>query len=404
MPTDNSGSREETRQREIAKSLQHKVIELTRSLQLLNDAIGSVRSGKPYHLAVLSGQLRALLFDKAGRSEARLIQVAKQFNFPLTVFHMKGVDDQDFPIPDKLVFHAAGFPLTTHRTQRNQVQSDFENTLQLKVVRFNGTDYSMKTIIEWFANKAGGAHFSKQLPEDFVAMLSVNVGEMRPLERIVLQLAEATLSAGINLLNSVTEVETHLGISVAKIPTSDVCLLDAKHPTVPMRFSLFLMRGGGLMVRLIGIDGVQLAVSNQKYIVWQSLHNLSVTVKILDDLLTSVTMHFDGEEIGSQKFNVPLFLQSDWLDFDCYVNRLQDQSPQDFSFALAEMFSLGQHMTPEEKARMLVRFFDRLANKDLKVMVLEPFAFGRCEPGTKSMTITGTASHREARSIWPTDA
>ena len=84
--------------------------------------------------------------------------------------------------------HVSGFPITFSRQYEAQVEMSFPEMLNKKIVSFKGNHYTARTIIDWYANKAGGAHYATKMPEDFVALLSESGPVAAPLASILVQL------------------------------------------------------------------------------------------------------------------------------------------------------------------------------------------------------------------------
>src|ERR1044072_4169171 len=169
--------------REITKPLGDRVLELVQALQLVADSLQRIREGHIHHVITLSGQLRALLTERSKGAKPLLLDIAREVHEEIRGDCMPGVNDPAFPadLRKDLDFHVAGFPITSQRQFEAQIEKTFSQLLEHEILFFNGKNYTAKTVIEWYANKAGGAHYSTRLPEDFAMLLLRNPFNVRPL-------------------------------------------------------------------------------------------------------------------------------------------------------------------------------------------------------------------------------
>lgn len=385
--------------KEIDKVFGLKVIETLQALQLLRDAICAVREGKLYHLPVLSGQMRSLLIDKTKHSERLLLHVSQHIGIQLIVFCGHGVDDPSYPLKDKPVFWVSGFPITADRKLATQREMPIERVLLEPFVLYQGIQYTPKTIIEWFANRAGGSHYSKSMPRPFAEMLTLNLGAIKPLPQMLLQLAEATLIAGQKFLRAVVPQELHLLIALPASPRSEVFLLDASYPESAMRLSILLNARGTPAVRLVGLDGSSISLVGSRLVTWEEPHHLQLTINITEDLTTRVELHLDGENLGHSELRSPLFLVSDWVKFDVCHNKAVDGEPQDFRCAFGEVALYASNLSPYDRASMLLYIGKRRRDPDLKLLLYEEQSFGRSPPGERDIMIQGAARQISAKDL-----
>ena len=161
---------------EVEKNIGHRLEELIQSLFVIRDSLELVRKGERHQLIPLYGQLRALLCDKSQTKNKPLLRsLAESVDVSLDVHCMPGVDDPRFPeeLRESLVFHLSGFPVTLRRQLPAQITVALEDFIERDILHYKERRYSVRNIIDWFANQAGGAHFSLRAPRDFLALLHV---------------------------------------------------------------------------------------------------------------------------------------------------------------------------------------------------------------------------------------
>lgn len=386
---------------EVGKDFSLKVIETLEALQLLRDAINAVRDGKIYHLAVLSGQMRSLLIDKSKRSERRLLHVAEKLSIPLTVFCMNGVDDPTFPLSEKPMFWVSGFPISTERQLEAQKEMTLESVLGEPFILYQGVQYTPTTIIEWFANKAGGSHYSVSMPKHFVEMLTLRIGSLDPLRNMLLQLAEATLAAGLKFIRAAVQQEVHLLIGVPSRPKSEVYLVDVAYPGSLMRFSLMLDNSGTPTVRLIGLDGALMTLVGNKFLASDRLSHLHLSITVNDELHTRAELYLNGDSLGWVEQGAPLFLESLSRNYDVFHNKAITGEPQDFSFALGELIVVDAKLSPSDRAQIMVYQEQKRNDPQTKLIVYETRSFARSAPGSGDLQMEGTVKRVSAQEILP---
>lgn len=159
----------------IPKPLGYRIQELIQSLQVIRDSLEAVRQGHLHQFIPLYGQLRALLSEKRKGNQPLLLTIAKEIGMQLEIYAMPGVDD-DKALPSELkkdlLLHLAGFPVSLHRELPGQCLITIEKFLDQKILIYEQKRYTPKDVIEFFANKAGGAHFSPDMDQDFTQLLS----------------------------------------------------------------------------------------------------------------------------------------------------------------------------------------------------------------------------------------
>ena|SRR4026207_1091193 len=76
--------------------------------------------------------------------------------------------------------------------------------LDTKIIRWNGHTFSVKSVVEDFANTAGGAHYSKDLKQQVGWFTSLRLNDESAVVNGLLQIAEFTLALGTDIIRKVS--------------------------------------------------------------------------------------------------------------------------------------------------------------------------------------------------------
>lgn len=391
--------------RELGKPLAVRTIELLQGLQLIADALTRIREGELRYVTVLSGQLRALVAERSKGEVPLLLYIAEKFNFFLELYCMPGVDNPSFPaeLRQNLILHVTGLPVTLQRQHKAQRKLQLVELLDQELIQFRGNAYSPRDTIEWYANKAGGAHYSSKIPEDFAALVAFSPMNVQPLMSLLIQIGDAVLAAGRNLLRRVVELEVYALVAIpvqAEGAVKEInYLFDSRYEGSEMRIRISLNSNLIPSFFVAGLQGAWARVDCDRLIDWSEPRLIHATLVIEDDLSTTLKMAVDGVRVGRTNVRMPLFVLSDPLDYTMYHNRGVDQPPQDFTFGVGEVVMIGRELGPDERANMLLYMGRKRADPGLKVLAYSPQAFGLAEKGTKDFTITGVATPRPVREL-----
>jgi hypothetical protein len=270
-------------------------------------------------------------------------------------------------------------------------------------ILFQGTKYSPRKIIEWYANKAGGAHYSSSIPEDFAALMTLNLMNIQPLAALLVQIGEAILAAGRQLIKSVVDFEIYALVVIPEQEpgaTRDVnYLFDSHYEGSGMRISLTLDSRLMPSFFVCSLQGSCARVDCDRMLDWSDPRLLHATLVMEDDLTPTIELSIDGVRVGRCNAKAPLFVFSDPLDYVSYHNRAADGQSQRFSFAVSQVIMIGRELGPEERANMLLYLSSKRSDPDLKVIRYKPEAFARAARGTKHLTMTGQVTSELARDL-----
>jgi hypothetical protein len=399
MTANRTGSRP---YREIGKPFALRTIELLRALQIVRDSLTAIREGRLYHLVTLSGQLRALVAER--RHKPLLMEIAKTLGRQLKVFCMPDVNDSAFPddLQSQLLFHLAGFPFTLRQQYPAQQQFQFSQSLDREIVFFKGQKYTSRDLIRWYANWAGGSHYSPNLPEDFAQLLSLNASGVEPIANALVQIGEATLTAGRELIKSVVDLEIH---ALLIVPPQDAAetnyLFDSRFDNSPMRLTVSL---NNLLIprfHVCGLQGIAVRLDADRLIDWSAPRHLQACLRIEDDLATVLELYVDGARVGRMRVPEPLFVLSDPLYYDSYHNRAVDGEPQDFSFGVSQVMMFTSEVGPVHRANVQLFLESKRHDPNQPIMVYAKKSFAHAAPGTKHLTLIGDTPRMRIKDLLP---
>jgi hypothetical protein len=381
--------------RELGKPFAIRTCELLSALQLLSDSIHKIRGGEMQYQIVLSGQLRSLLAEKSRGESPLLLEIAQILEKSLDVYCMPSTSDSDLPesIADNFLLHIAGFPVSVNRQLRRQAQVTISDFLDSNIICFNGVYYSPRKIIEWYANKAGGAHYSSTIPEVFSQLLSLNVMGIQPLANCLLQLGEVTLALGIRTIKSIVDMELCMRIYVPQPEhdkiTATNYLFDSCYEGSSMRISLWLNE---MLTPCFFVSGLQADWASIKFnqvIDWTESRLIHTSLHIEDDLSTTLRISVDGEQGGKINIRRPIFVLSDPLDYEACYNKAINGDPQNFTLAVSEVVMLGRELSPKDKANILLYMIEQGSDPGQKYLVYFPFSYGLSVKGSKDLSMHG---------------
>ncbi len=384
---------------EVGKTLAFRTVELVRALQLVFDSLQHLRRGEIRHLITLSSQLRALLTERSPHADPLLLHIATKFQRNLRLYCMPDVNDPKFPesVRDKLVLRVAGFPFTAERQFPDQFELSFPELLDLQIILFRGNRYTVRDLIEWYANKAGGAHYSRKLPQDFADLLELPFLKENLIINTLVQIGDATLTAGRELLKSVVDLEIH---ALLCLPAqngenlSDLSVLfDARYEASSMRLTLAVNKLFIPIFTVSGLQGVVAQVKSDRLINWSEPRYLYAALTIQNDLSTRLELVVDGEVVGRNDVKEPLFVLSDPLNYNYFHNRAVDGPPQQFSFAFGQLVMIGNDVSPLDRAKLMLFMSRKRDNPELPVVLYTPESYAQAAKGTTNLSMTGTVRH-----------
>jgi hypothetical protein len=374
----------------VPKPLGSRIQELMQSLQVTRDSLGAVRQGNLHQIIPVYGQLRALLNEKSKGKSPLLLDIAKEVGLSLDFYCMGGAGELPDELKKDLVLHLSGFPATLEQELANQRSISIEEFLDYKILIYDGRSYKTKDIISFFANKAGGAHYSPDLPQDFAQLLSFGLSGQPVLVNALLQIADLTYKLGVNLLKSQADFEAHLLILVPHQELKEPAyIFDNQYADARSRIFCRIEPGMKLSFGVTGIQGITAIAGVNRLIDWSKPHHFTLSLLIGNDLSTRLNIAMDGEEVSALNIPHPIFVVNDPLHYRSYQNRSDEDENAGLSFGLIEMAMYGRGLLLKEQAKLFLYFEEQLSKEDQRCVYFKKGQYGYAAPGTKDMQMTG---------------
>ncbi len=374
----------------VPKLLGNRIQELIQSLQVIRDSLGAVRQGKLHQIIPVYGQLRALLCEKSKGNHPLLLDIAKEVSFSLDFYCMSPAGELPEKLKKNLLLRLSGFPATLERELASQRSISIEKFLDYKILSYDGRSYKTKDIIGFFANKAGGAHYSPDLPQDFAQLLSLGLSGQPVLVNALLQIADLAYNLGVKLLKSQADFEAHILIVVPQQElNAPAYIFDNQYNDAPMRIFCRIEPGMKLGFGVTGIQGMTAIAGVNRLIDWSRPHHFTLSLNIGNDLSTRLHIAMDGEEVSTMSIPHPLFVVNDPLHYRSYQNRSDQDENAGLSFGFIEMTMYGRGLSLKEQAKLFLHFEEQLSKDTLRCVYFKKGQYGYAAPGTKDMRMTG---------------
>lgn len=383
--------------RPIPKPLALRVQDLLVALQVIRDLIEAVRAGHTCHMAPIYGQLRSLLTDAASGNTPLLSAVAEGVAYPLNVFSMASLDDDaDWPTGiDQPAIHISPGAPSLHRTFTGQREMTLAEYLERKMVRWEAYTFSVRTVIQDFANTAGGAHYSKDLKQQVGWFQSLRVNEQPAVINGLLQVAELTLALGTDIVRHVSGVTLLLdAVFQDAPPEAEAVIFDSIYPDSAMRMTLSLQADRRLRTSLVGLDGSTLVGISPGAVPLPSRGQVSVRFEVEADMSTRLELILNGKSECVAKSEAPIFLVVN-QDSNIYWNRSVEREDAGMHLCIAETMLLGPESAALDRAQVLAYTMSPAERENHESCVeYPPGAWGLSPEGESDLTNHGDVTRQ----------
>jgi hypothetical protein len=375
----------------VPKDLGYQVLELLGSLQVIRDSLQLVRAGRVHQLIPVYGQLRAILRERRRGSKPLLLDLADELQHDLRIFSMPDVVASPPPITHGLILHVAGPPFTMTREIPLQEEQKLRDLLDYKLIKYKDRLYSVGDLIEFFANKAGGAHYSKDLPRDFAELLSFGLGGQPVLVNALVQVAQATLDAGTRFIQAITNFDVHMSVVFeGGQVTAPTCLFSLKYPKLPMQVSC-IAEQTALRANLTSLDGKSIELKSS-VVDWTSPHLVTVAWQTQDDLSCTLSVNVDGEGVGRINTMVPLFVSNAMRDYELTIHRSGADGSIGTPLGLITVMIFADQRSPVDSAQTLLHLMDRASDLSGECVYYGSDGYGIRELGKTDIQNTGNVT------------
>ncbi len=380
----------------IKKNFGYRVIELSQSLMVIRDSISMIKNGQTHQIIPLSGQLRALFMEKHKGNKPLLLTIAKELKHELNFYSM---EKADVPV-DGLMLQMSGFPLSLERELPGQQLIKIENFINGETISFGGNPYSMKDVIGFYANIAGGAHYSADLPQDMADLLSLTFGGQAPLIAIALvQFGEIAYKLGHRLLKKVIDMDLHLLLMIPEKVESIAYVIDLKHASSSMRLSLKVRPSIQLIFEMQGLAGNYAVVHIERAFDWKKPHHIKLSVETDESLNTILAVFVDGDYVARSTFPQLIIILNDPSIYNLYINRSADIPDSGLEMACANFAIYNADQSNLDKARTLVAFGEILLGEEIPCTYFRKTGHAYLSPGQHKLEYVGEYSQWDMKKL-----
>ncbi len=312
----------------IHKTHLDRLVEFFQSMCIINDSINLYSQGKKHQLIPLYGQLRAILTDNAKKNVPLMKDIAEIIDVKLEVYYSElGLENEDLPKP---VFQMSNLFLGLEKEVHHQKLIDLFEFIEKPTIKVKANEYKLSEIIDFLANKSGGAHYAKRI-ETFVAELfsinSFKINSVSPIEQLLLQFAKVVFELGYRILKKLTSL--HIVFSYIledqKI-NSDSILFDFCLNNTPLRLIIFLSTEKKIGITVIDAFGYQYSFISQKSIDFAIDYKIcDISLKLTNSLQTQILLRINNEDFINQSIDIPILFINELSNYDFYVNRSKEK-------------------------------------------------------------------------------
>lgn len=176
------------------------ILQLTKSIDSLEDLINEVSRGKTMHIDHILTTLRSLLFYNKSKSsyDPLLLRIAsyKQMELPIYVnpsFILENNESSSFSI---------SCPASMGRSDSNYKIIDFQEYLESNIIKSNNEQLTPLLFISKAANTMSSAHHDQRKPKSIAKFEKVTkINGVSTLDRVIVDLAILTVGIGEYILN-----------------------------------------------------------------------------------------------------------------------------------------------------------------------------------------------------------
>lgn len=341
---------------EIPKTLEYRLAELIQSLNIIQDSFDLLERGHVHQILPIAGQLRALLLDKT--TPPLLFAVADAVGVKLEVWTEGAIPGNRGPsVHPEVVFSLRGTGLTPDKEFSEQRPIELREVLGSVVLYAAETKFTARDVIEFLANKAGGAHYDEHLPQGLgFVMATIEIGGLPAPANAVAQLGFTTLTLGRKLLRQIIQVDFDLVTVLRRPPIGEPALLfETRHVAAASGYRVDLAPNLALTFGVGGVDG-EFRASTQNATDWSTPHHVRFSHRVTDNLRSKLEVSIDGEVRSEWTWNrlIPALSNPNAHDVFCNINRDGHISKADWALAQFEMVSPA--VTAYERAERLLEF------------------------------------------------
>lgn len=382
----------------IKKPFSHRLFELSQSLSIIRDSIKLIKNGQIHQILPMSGQLRSLLIEKSKKNRSLLLVIAKELNEELSIYALREVD---FGLTGVTVaFSMQGFPVSLEQELPGQDVSTIEVFLDRPIITIGSNSYTMKNIIEFYANKAGGSHYAPDMPQDFLDLLTFNIGGLPSIANALLQFGEVIYKLGLRLFRKLVDIEIHLLLLIPqKVEGNPAYVFDFKDPNSQMRLFCNIYPSIRPSFGACGLNGNFANVNIERVINWSNPHHLMFSIELEDDLSTSLLVYVDGERLAKNTSAGLVLVSNDPSSYDIYINRSAESIESGLNMAFADLIVYNVNHTALDRAKIILALNEKLSKNEVACTYLIKGAYAHLGIKQKEIKYFGSCMSWDMKKI-----
>lgn len=392
----------EDRKIKLPKSFQHRIQELTQSLQIIRDSLKLIAEGKQYQILPLYGQLRSLLTEKSRQNPSLFLDISEKLQYPLELYYLPSKPfPENFP---KLAFVFMSPEISTSKQDIKQEKITLNDFLETTMITLKGIDYSTKDLIRSLANIAGGSHYSSKIPKNYAELFSIGLYGINELKKLgipnpqiinslIVQIGSVVFKLGLKLLRQISEFEYFIHFY---IPTqtldNEAFVLDMNYQDTLMRTALLFDKNFKLYFVVQDSNGLLIKVKIDDYIELDDYFLINISYGLTDQLKTKILVYLNNTKAFESEFDQILSFRNDFNFFSMYQNRSIEKSDQGMILGMLQYYLYSRVLEPSERGKIMFHIESELEKK-YKMAWYTKGNYGYTEHDSAGLKMHGSVKH-----------
>jgi len=304
-----------------------RLIEFFQSMCIISDCFDLISQGKLHQLIPLYGQLRALLTDDAKKNIPLMKDIASILDVKLLLYYSEA-QSQGIGMPEP-VFQMDTLFVSLEKEFSHQVQIDLFDFIDKPTIKVNENFYKLNEIIDFLANKSGGAHYANKIETYVNELFSYNqfrFNGISPTEQLLIQFGKIIYELGNKILDRLTSLHIIFSCYIDKQELEgDSIILDFASSKTSLRFLLFLNKDKFIGIHIVDATGNPFTFVSDKPIDLNDIcKTIEVELNINSDFKNEIKLIINDVVFINTKSNVPFFFINELGSFDFFINRSRE--------------------------------------------------------------------------------
>jgi hypothetical protein len=334
----------------LMKPIYKRLLELYGSLIIIQHNLNLAREHPSYFDIPIAGQLRALLRPRGSRNIPLLFSLMDELGFKDDIYHMPLDSDAELKkiLGSAVLSRVQSLLLSLEKTHPKQIQSNLRTFLEEPTVTVEGNSHTIGKIIDWIADKMGGAHYDLDIPYEvaFLQVLERQSG-INATASIFLALAPLVLELGLRILQK--QFCFGIGMSFSIVETNahnEGLVLYAIESPLPeagnqvhSKLLLYINRYSQLCMRLRDMRGSETVILLPLCLEQNTRYDLVISHHIFDTLESYVDISVNGKNHRIKLLpQVLIYLHENDICYFGYANEVRNKVMQPLHFKAQEYF------------------------------------------------------------------